>query len=334
MITDLNSLPEINESLDFDPSLFTIVGAQDEKSEQITTAPYSYWRSVLRQLFKNKVAIFCLLILVVIIIFTIFGPMMGSSNKISREPGMYGRPTSVAPSSEHWFGTSIGSGKDLWNQIWLGCQFSLRLAVVVSLINVAIGLIVGGIWGYVRAIDPIMIEISNVISNIPSLLIYIMIMKLLPLAGDNSTIAFWEAVLVMSLFGWMGLASTLRTQIIIIRNREFNIASVALGSKASTIIIHNLLPSLVSIIAQVVIDYIPATISSEVSLIYFGVFGGELPSLGQVLNTSYQSKNIADALNLYPHTLFFPALIMMLLTISFFYFGMAVADATDPKRHR
>lgn len=333
MVKDLSQLPEMNDVLEFDESLFEVVGTTSEEDEQLTSAPYSYWKSVWKQLFKNKVAMICIAIVIILVFFTIFGPMMGSSTAFTTLPGAFGRPRSEPPSATHWFGTSMG-GRDLWHDIWEGAQFSLKLALVVSLINVALGLVIGGFWGYIRALDPIMIEISNVISNIPSLLIYIMVLELLPNSSGNEAIAFWNSVLVMTMFGWMGLASTMRNQIIIIRNREFNIASEALGSRAHTIIIHNLLPNLVSIIAQVVISFIPSCISSEVSLIYFGAFPATQMSLGQVLNTAFSAKNIATALRSYPHTLFIPAVVMILLTVAFFYFGMAVADATDPKRHR
>lgn len=334
MVKDLSQLPELNEVLEFDDSLFEVVGSVSEEDEQLTTAPYSYWKSVWKQLFKNKIAMLCIAIVIVLVFFTIFGPMMGSSRQVTFVGGTsFGRPVSVAPCAEHWFGSSM-AGSDLWHDIWEGAQYSLKLALVVSLINVVLGLIIGGFWGYIRALDPIMIEITNVISNIPSLLIYIMVLELLPNSSGNPAAAFWNAVLVMTMFGWMGLASTMRNQIIIIRNREFNIASEALGSRAHTIIIHNLLPNLVSIIAQVVISFIPSCISSEVSLIYFGAFPISQISLGRVLNTAFSAKNIANALRSHQHTLFIPAIVMILLTVAFFYFGMAVADATDPKKHR
>ena len=137
-------------------------------------------------------------------------------------------------------------------------------------------------------------------------------------------------------FGWMGLASTMRNQIIIIRNREFNVASECLGSKPITIITHNLLPNLVSIIAQIVVDYIPASISTEVSLIFFGALA--LPqgsySLGKVLNDAFSNKHLQNALKYMPHTIIIPSIVMILITLSFFYFGLALADATDPKKHR
>ena len=340
MVTDLNNLKELQDSAEFSEELFEVVGCSDENIEKLTTAPYSYWKSVGKQLLKNKVAIACMIIMALLIFFTIFGPMIYSYDgvfianyqKVVVNPFSYF--TNVKGESIFApFGSSF-EGFDLWTRIWKGAQFSLRLAVVVALIDVVVGLVIGVLWGYIRALDPIMIEISNVISNVPTLLIYIMVLDLLPNSGNSEGQAFWNSVLVMSMFGWLGLASTMRNQIIIIRNREFNVASECLGSSPLTIISHNLLPNLVSIISQIVIDYIPACITAEVSLIFFGAFPITQVSLGQVLNDAFKTNNIARGLSEAPHTLFIPAIVMILLTISFFYFGMAVADATDPKRHR
>lgn len=341
MVRNLNELPEINEVLDFEDSLFEVVGTSEESLEKLETAPYSYWRSVGKQLMKNKVAIACIIIASILVLLTIFGPMIHDLSNVKIMNSSF-QSIAVSPFTE-WeykgenifliFGTDF-NGKDLWSEIWMGARFSLKLAVVVALIDVVIGLVIGGLWGYIRALDPIMVEISNVISNIPSLLIYVMILEILPNSGESESAAFWNSVIVMSMFGWLGLASTLRNQIIIIRNREFNIASECLGSSPFTIITHNLLPQLVSIISQIVIDYIPACISTEVSLIFFGAFPVSQESLGQVVNNAYTTNNITRGLQEAPHTLIVPAVVMMLLTISFFYFGLAVADATDPKKHR
>ncbi len=343
MVRDLNTIPELNEVIEIDDSLFEVVGISEENMDKLETAPYSYWKSVLRQLLKNKMAILCVIIVLIIILFTIFGPMIHTYNGIIRVNGAL---EALDPFTSYYVNKKVGTvffpfgtaynGRDLWTMIWEGSRFSLLLAAVSSLINVAVGLVVGGLWGYVRKLDPIMIEISNVISNIPSLLIYILVIKMLPSSGDSIYNAFWNSVLIMTMFGWMGLASTMRNQIIIIRNREFNVASECLGSSPLTIITHNLLPSLVSIIAQIVVDYIPASISTEVSLIFFGALA--LPSghysLGSVLNEAFNKQNLQRALTYKPHTIIIPSAIMILITLSFFYFGLALADATDPKKHR
>ncbi len=316
MVTDIE---KVIESEDLDQDLFTIVGTSEENIEKLDSTPYSYWRSVWKNLFHNKVAIICLVLLALIVFFTIFGPMI-MSHTTPGNPILKDQIRNLSPSSEYWFGTNDGA-ECIWTVIWVGSRFSLVLAAVSSVINVIIGLVVGGLWGYIRKLDPILIEITNVINNIPSLLIYLMLMQILE---PN----FWSMVFVMCLFGWLGLASMMRNQIIIIRNREFNIASETLGSSTSAIIIHNLLPNLVSIIVQVISGFIPSCISMEVSLQYFGLMDADQVTLGKVLSEAAGKDYTA-----YPHTLLFPALIMMIITVAFFYFGLALADATDPKTH-
>ena len=314
MVTDIEKIIDSE-----DDDLFTVVGTSEENIEKLDSAPYSYWRSVWKNLFKNKVAIFCLVLIAIVIFFTIFGPMM-LYNPSPKNPIEIARLKNLSPNSKYWFGTS-GRGECIWTIIWEGSRFSLLLAAISSVINIIVGLVVGGLWGYIRKLDPILIEFTNVINNIPSLLIYLMLMQLLEPS-------FWSMVFVMCLFGWLGLASMMRNQIIIIRNREFNIASETLGSSSRAIIIHNLLPNLVSIIVQVVSGFVPSCISMEVSLQYFNLMDSSQITLGKVLNNAAEGQYVN-----YPHTLFFPAIVLMIITIAFFYFGLALADATDPKTH-
>jgi oligopeptide transport system permease protein len=145
--------------------------------------------------------------------------------------------------------------------------------------------------------------------------------------------SFWVIVFLLCMFGWLGLAGFIRNQIIIIRNREYNIASQTLGSSPKAMITHNLLPYLVSVIITVVSTAIPEAISSEVGLAYFNLSfnpaNNEI-TLGQVLTEVSRSLSWMDQ----PYLLIAPMMVMAPLTITFFYLGLALADATDPKSHR
>ncbi|HAV19819.1 MAG TPA: ABC transporter permease, partial [Firmicutes bacterium] len=195
--------------------------------------------------------------------------------------------------------------------------------VVVSAINVTLGIIIGSFWGYFRKIDPIMIELRNFINNVPQMLLYMLLIYVL-------RPSFWVLVFVMCLFGWMGLASFIRNQIIIITNREYNLASKALGTRPIKMITHNLLPYLVSVIVTVVSYTIPGVITAEVGLSYFGL-GFNVSkdiTLGSMMTMGYNT--FMD----FPHTLLWPALVASLLALAFFLLGLNLADATDPKNHR
>ena len=288
--------------------LFTVVGSSEENIEKLTSAPYSYWRETFKQLFKKPLAIVCLATIVLLLFLTIFGPMMSYHE-------WYSSP--ATPAVE--FDTNLG-----WNSVnWFR---SLLLATVVALIDTFFGILIGSLWGYFRKLDPILIELRNFVSNIPDLLLYFMLMQFLP---RN----FWVLVFLLCMFGWMGLAGFIRNQIIIIRNRDYNIASLTLGSSPKAMITHNLLPYLISIIVTVVSTAIPAAISSEVGLAFFNlsfdISKGEI-TLGQLLTIVTNTGEWLD----HPNLLIVPLLVMVPLTMAFFYLGLVLADATDPKNHR
>lgn len=306
-----------------DAELFEIVGVQEESLDTLDTAPYSYWREVFKTLAKRKVVWLCLFILFLVILFTLTGTLMSYHDPAISNPNQY-----LPPNAENWFGTNK-SGQDIWTLTWSGAKVSLLLAVVVSVINSSLGIIIGSVWGFFPKLDPIMIEIRNFISNVPALLFNMLFMKLFLVSGMD---AFWALTLVMIIFGWLGLASSIRNQIIIIRNRDFNVASRTLGSKAHTMIAHNLLPQIVSIIVILLANSIPAAIDSEVSLSFFGLSLSTYtrPSLGFVINQGASDSNWINS----PHIVLMPALITILITVTFYYIGFALSDASDPRTHR
>ena len=222
-------------------------------------------------------------------------------------------------------------GQDMWSCLWKGTQLSMLLGVTVAVIDTVLGILIGSLWGYFRWLDPILIEFRNFVNNIPTLLLDIMLMQFFQPYMEKY--AFLIVTFLLSALGWLGLAGFVRNQIIIIRNREYNIASQTLGSSSVSMISHNLLPYLVSVIVTVVSTAIPQAISSEVGLSYFNlsfrVQDGDI-TLGQILTRAVSNTTWMS----HPYLIIAPMVVMAPLTVCFFYLGLALADATDPKSHR
>ena len=345
----INDDPRLANSVDVEETidtnvedLFKVVGTSDERIEKLDSTPYSYWSLTFKYLFKNPLVIVCLIVLGILIFFTIFGPMMRNFPVLVKSGAGYERVEEykwdgiIGPNATNWFGVfytshSVFSGSDMWYVVWKGAQLSLLLGTVVALIDTVVGIVVGSLWGYFRWLDPILIEFRNFVNNIPTLLLDILLMQVLK--PYMKTYSFIIIVFLLTALGWIGLAGFIRNQIIIIRNREYNIASQTLGSSSITMITHNLLPYLVSVIITVISTAIPEAISSEVGLAYFGLsFEAKYNqiTLGQVLTTVCKSITWMQ----HPYLILGPMMVMAPLTISFFYLGLALADATDPKSHR
>jgi oligopeptide transport system permease protein len=115
-----------------------------------------------------------------------------------------------------------------------------------------------------------------------------------------------------------------------IRDREYNLASRCLGTPVARIITKNLLPYLVSVIMLQLALAIPYAIGSEVFLTYIGLgLPLDTPSLGNLIN---EGRVIMMAPSL-RYQLVFPAVVLSIITISFYVIGNAFADASDPRNH-
>ncbi|MBR3504733.1 MAG: ABC transporter permease [Clostridia bacterium] len=220
------------------------------------------------------------------------------------------------------FGTN-NIGQDLWARVWSGTRTSLWIGFVVGLFEALIGIMIGIIWGYVRALDRIITEIYNVLDNIPNTIILILISYIM--RPGIGTLIF-----AMSLTRWLGMARFIRNQIVIIRDRDYNLASRCLGTSTGRIMMRNLLPYLVSVIMLRMALAIPGAIGSEVFITYIGLgLSVDTPSLGNLIN---EGRKLITSASL-RYQLIFPAIVLSIITISFYIIGNAFADAADPKNH-
>lgn len=228
----------------------------------------------------------------------------------------------MAPNSVFWFGTDP-IGRDLWARMWSGTRTSLLIGIVVALIEAVVGIIAGLLWGYVRKLDFIFTEIYNIINNIPSTIILI-------LASYIMRPGVLTMIVAMSITGWIGLARFIRNQVIIIRDRDFNLASRCLGTPTRRVIVKNLLPQMVSVVMLRMALAIPGAIGSEVFMAYIGLgLPTDIPSLGNLVNRG-RSLMMAPTLR---YQLIIPAIILSVITICFYLVGNAFSDAADPKNH-
>ena len=226
------------------------------------------------------------------------------------------------PNKVFWFGTN-DIGQDLWSRMWTGTRTSLFIGIVVAAIEAVVGILAGLLWGYVRKLDFLFTEMYNLIDNIPSTIV-------LMLAAYVMRPGIKTIIIAMSITRWIGLARFIRNQVLIIRDRDFNLASRCLGTPTSRVITRNLLPQMVSVVMLRMALAIPGAIGSEVFLSYIGLgLPISIPSLGNLVNKG-RTMMMAPTLR---YQLFIPAIILSIITICFYLVGNAFSDAADPKNH-
>ena len=314
-----------------DDELFAFVDINALETEKITAPRYSYWQSVLRTFFKKKINVVVLVLLGIVLVFTYLYPRI-----IGYDPAVAPFQNLLDPTAKHLppraamekFGYNIhwvlgtgASGQSTFDAVWYGASISVSLALLCALINLTIGVAVGAIWGFSRKVDVVMTEIYNIASNIP----YILLISVVVLVLSAS---FLSMVFALTVTGWLGVAYFIRTQVMIIRDREYNLASRCLGTPLWRVAMRNVLPFMTSVIVTLAAAEIPSYISYEVFLSYIGMGLSEM-SLGRLIESA-QSAMVTPG---WGFEFWSPVAVASIITVVLYVVGQNLGDASDPRTH-
>jgi len=217
----------------------------------------------------------------------------------------------------HILGTD-DKGRDLLKYVFLGLRTSLLLGLIVSAINILIGVIWGSISGYFGGITDIVMErIVDILNGIP----WIVLMTVIVLKMGSNLFTF---ALALCLTGWIGTESVTRSQFYRYRDREYVLAARTLGAKSPRLIFRHILPNAIGTIVTSSILMIPSVIFSEATISYLGLGLRGIASLGVILSDNQK------VFQSYPFELVVPAVIISLLMICFNLFGNGLRDAFNP----
>lgn len=307
--------------------LFAQVDHNDLESEKITAPRYSYWHSVFRVFFKKKINIFILVLLAIIILLAYLYPLFVEYEKYGNLLDSSTKHLSPAKAIEklgfsiHWILGTGASGESTWDAIWYGSRLSISLALICAAINMTVGVLFGALWGFSKKVDVVMIEIYNIIANVP----YILVVSVMVMIISAN---FWTLVFAMTITGWLSIAYFMRTQVLIIRDREYNLASKCLGTSSFKIALKNILPFLTSVIMTVVATEIPSYISYEVFLSYIGM-GMSDTSLGRMIYDA-ESAMVTPG---WQFEFWSPVAVASIITVVLYVAGQNLGDASDPRTH-
>ena len=309
---------------------FVLIGNDAISSEKIIAPRYSYWKSVARVFFRKKINIFLIaafvLILLASFVVPIFCPYDMMENvtnaatfNLSPKDAMayFGKD---APPLKWILGSGV-QGNSIFYGLFSSARTSLLLAMACAAINMLIGIVAGAIWGYSKKVDVVMLIIHNIVANVPYLLL---ISVLVYIIGSG----FGSFIFALTVTGWLGIAFFLRTHVMIIRDREYSLASRCLGTPINRVISKNILPYLTSVIVTLLATELPGYISYEVYLSFIGIgLSANIPSLGRMISQAQ------TAFRTFPWEFWPPVIVASLVTIILYLLGQNLADATDPRTH-
>jgi oligopeptide transport system permease protein len=166
-----------------------------------------------------------------------------------------------------------------------------------------------------------MTEVYNVVANVPYILLISVIVLIL-------SASFWSMVFALTVTGWIAIAYFIRTQVIIIRDREYNLASRCLGTPMYRMALKNILPFMTSVIVTLAAAEIPSYISYEVFLSFIGM-GLEDQSLGKLIQAS-QNAMLTPGWEL---EFWSPVAVASIIAVVLYVVGQNLGDASDPRTH-
>ena len=225
----------------------------------------------------------------------------------------------LAPSSSHLMGTDA-LGRDVFSRMLFGARVSLLVGLVAVGIATTIGIILGAIAGYYRGwVDVVIMRLVDVMLSIPTFFLILAVIAFLSSSVVN-------IMIVIGLTSWMGVTRLVRAEFLSLRNREFVMASEALGASDKRLIFRHLLPnSMTPIIVSSVLGVASAVlIESGLSFLGLGVQAPQA-SWGNILTDGKEYIQFAWWLSL------FPGLAILITVLGYNLFGEGLRDVYDPR---
>ena len=328
---------------------------EEEKIQQdIMRESTSFFKDGLKRLRKNKIAMICLSIIIIITFIAIFVPMFypykyaqqlgvlpgqsADASYLNLKPFQYGtteleRIANGEKIFPHLFGTD-SSGRDYFIRVVYGTRISLMVGFFASILVLMIGMLYGSISGYSGGkTDLFMMRFVDIIYALPDMLIIILLSVVfknirLNLGSALSTLGtnMISIFIVFGMFYWVGMARLIRGQILSVKQQDFVLAARSIGASPARIVRKHLIPNCISVIIISTALQIPAAIFTESFLSFLGLgVSAPMPSLGSLA---------ADALaGIYSYTyrIVIPAVTIWLIVLSFNLLGDGLRDAFDPK---
>ena len=268
------------------------------------------------ELRNNKLALFGMIIIFVLVFIAIFAPFIAPHDPVDQELKKRLSP----PSSEYPLGTDH-LGRCILSRLLYGARISLPIAVMVVGITFAIGVTTGAISGYLGGIaDEIIMRIVDVFLTFPGLILALGIIAAL---GPG----LFNAMIALVIVGWAGYTRIVRGSVLAVKEKEFVEGARGLGASDSYILVRHILPNVIAPVIPMAMLGMGYVILAVAGLSFLGL-GAQppTPEWGAMLNDGRVFMRSA------PQLMIFPGLAIMITVLAFNFIGDGLRAVLDPRR--
>ena len=303
-------------NIELNEKMFEKLPDDEKNSEFIAMESKTFLRDVWDRYKKNKLAMIGLIFLVIMVVMAIFVPILSKYGFEDQNIAL----KNAMPSLDHPFGTDK-LGRDIFVRVMYGGRISLSIAFASAFICLIIGVLYGGIAGYVGGkVDMVMMRIVDILDSIPTLLYVILILMIF----GNTIPAMLFAICFTS---WVGMARQVRQQVRSIKETEFAMAEKVLGASHKRILINHLIVNAIGPIIVNLTMLVPSAIFTEAFLSFVGIgLDPSIPSWGKLAN------DCRGLFFTYPIQIIWVVLAISLTCLSLNFVGDGVGEAFQAKQ--
>ena len=303
---------------------------------------------VARQFFRNKLAVFGLVVLIFMALFCFVGPLFSPYSEteifyLNPETGeeVYMTDSQAVansilnakakPSLAHPLGTNE-SGHDVLTRLMYGGRISLMVGFVVVIVEMLLGVTMGGIAGYYGGkVDMVIMRLVEMFVSIPFIPLMLIISSLLISLKVSPQDKIYYTMFIMGIIYWAGVARMVRGQILSLREMEYMQAAEATGIRTSRKIFRHLVPNVMPVIIVMATMDLGGVILMESTMSFLGIgVGMPYASWGNMVQSVNDNVIMRNFMNIWVP----PGLCILLVVLAFNFVGDGLRDAFDPKMKR
>jgi peptide/nickel transport system permease protein len=222
------------------------------------------------------------------------------------------------PTSRHWLGTDQ-LGRDVASGMIHGTRISLTIGVVVTVIQLTVGILLGGLAGYYGGwIDLALSRLFEMMLAIPTFFLIVTVAAVLPPS-------IYNVMAILGLTGWVGVARFVRSEFFKLRGLDYVVAARALGVSNRAVMFRHILPNALAPVLVSASFSVASAILAESALSFLGIgVPADLVTWGSILAISEQNT-FAWWLAI------FPGLAIFATVTAYNLLGDGLRDALDPR---